>query len=59
MEDDMMAFGKWKREFQFGTMGNATRTQNNIDSLLQKMSNEVISLKKQINRPIHSFHQPY
>ena len=59
MEDDMIASGKWKREHQSRTMRNTTSIANNIDVMLQKLSNEVISLKKQINRPIYSFHQPY
>ena len=27
--------------------------------MLEKLSNELILLKKQINRPTHSFHQPH
>ena len=59
MEDDMIASGKWKREFQSRTMGNIVSNSNNIEAMLQKLSNELISLKKQINRPSHSFHQPH
>ena len=47
-----------KREFQFATVGNATSTSNNIDVTLQNLFNEVISLRKHINRPTHSFYQP-
>ena len=59
MEDDMIAFGKLKREFQSRTMSNIASTSNNTEAMLQKLSNELISLKKQINRPTHSFHQPH
>ena len=58
MEDDMIASSKWKREFQSGTMGNIDSTSNNTKAMVQKLSNELISLKKQINRHAHSFHQP-
>lgn len=59
MEDDMIASGKWKREFQSRTMSNTTSTSNNTEAMLQKLSNELISLKKQINRLTHSFYQPH
>lgn len=46
MVDDMIGFGKWKRDFQSRTMGNTTSISNNIEAMLQKLSNVLISLKK-------------
>ena len=40
MEDNMIASGKWKRELQYGTIGNAASTSNNTYAMLQNFSNE-------------------
>lgn len=59
MEDDMIASGKWKKEYHTGSSSNTTSTSNSTEAMLQKLSNELITLKKQVTRPTHSLYQPY
>lgn len=40
-------------------MSNTFGTSTNTEAMLQKLSNEIIFLKKKINRPAHYFHQPH
>lgn len=59
LEDDLIAARKWKREIQTGeTTSNVASAANNTDAMLLKLSNEMISLKKQIAKLGPSFKKP-
>ena len=59
MEDDMIASGRWKKDLHTGPSNSIAGTSNSTETMLQKLSNELIALKKQVTKPTHSFHQPY
>ena len=46
MEDDMIASRKWKKEFHTGSTSSTASTSTSIEAMLQKLSNELIALKK-------------
>jgi len=46
MEDDMIASGRWKKDLHIGPSNSTPGTSNSIETMIQKLSNELIALKK-------------
>lgn len=60
LEDDLIATRKWKTEIQSGaSISFTTGTTSNIEAMLKKLSNKIISMKRQMGKLISSFQQPY
>ena len=56
IEDDLIVARKWKKEIQNGKCTNSNSgSANNTKAMLQKLSNEMIAMKRQFGRPNPSF----
>ena len=56
LEDDSIAAEKLKREMQSGTStNNIPSIANNMKEMVQKLSNEMISMKRKMGKTISSF----
>ena len=53
LEDDLIVARKWKQEILSGT--STSGSTNNMEVMLQKLSNKMISMKRQFGRPNPSF----
>ena len=57
---DLIVVEKWKREIQNrASTSSSTSTINNVEAMLQKLSKEMIAMKRKMGKTGSSFQQPY